>query len=230
MSRTERLLSLIQTLRTHRYPVSGAALAKETGISIRTLYRDIAELRGQGAVIDGEPGVGYILQPGFLLPPLMFTPDEVDVLSLGAKWAAQQGDDALTMASKSVLAKIATVLPEGRTDEVSDAALFAFPDQSRSDLKVIGSIREALRQQHKVSFRYSDGDQRETERKVWPVALGYFDRNQLLLAWCELRSGFRRFRVDRINKLVPLSEKLPQPRQNLLREWMDENGLTSAYH
>lgn len=84
MSRSERLFELLQALRRHRRPVSGKTLAAETGVSIRTLYRDIASLQAQGAEIEGEPGIGYVLKPGFLLPPLMFRPEEIDALVLGA--------------------------------------------------------------------------------------------------------------------------------------------------
>ena len=65
MSRAERLLQLMQVLRRHRAPASGAALAGELGVSLRTLYRDIASLQAQGATIEGEAGVGYLLRPGF---------------------------------------------------------------------------------------------------------------------------------------------------------------------
>lgn len=220
MSRTERLLSLIQVLRSHRHPVPDAVLAGITGISVRTLYREVAESRAQGAMIDGEPGVGYLLQPGFLLPPLMFTPDEIDALALGAKWVGQKGDEGLASASESALAKIATVLPEGRNLDQTDSALFAFAERSKVDAHIAGSIREALRHRKKVSMHYTDGNQAKTERKVWPVALGYFDHTQLLLAWCELRVGFRRLRLDRINFVVALEERLPRARQALLREWL----------
>lgn len=74
MSRSERLLSLLRVLRRHRRPVIGQVLANEMGISIRTLSRDIASLRTQGAAIQGEPGVGYVMKPGFMLPPLMLGP------------------------------------------------------------------------------------------------------------------------------------------------------------
>lgn len=187
---------------------------------MRTLYRDIAELRAQGAVIDGEPGVGYVLQPGFLLSPLMFTPEEIDALVLGAKWVGRQGDEALSSAVESAIAKIATVLPEGRSTEPAETALFAFAEYPETDANTTIPIREALRHQKKAYMHYTDGNQAETERKVWPVALGYFDHTQLLLAWCELRGGFRRFRVDRIARLVALDERLPRPRQVLLREWL----------
>ena len=91
MSRAERLLDLLQTLRRHRLPVSGHRLASELGISLRTLYRDIATLQAQGAEIDGEPGMGYVLKPGFMLPPLMFSTEEIEALVLGTRWVAQLG-------------------------------------------------------------------------------------------------------------------------------------------
>lgn len=91
MSRAERLLDLLQTLRRHRLPVSGHRLASELGISLRTLYRDIATLQAQGAEIDGEPGMGYVLKPGFMLPPLMFSTEEIEALVLGTRWVAQRG-------------------------------------------------------------------------------------------------------------------------------------------
>ena len=85
MSRSERLLELLQILRRHRQPVSGRALAEDLGVSIRTLYRDIASLQAQGAAIEGEPGLGYVLKPGFMLPPLMFSEDEIEALVLGSR-------------------------------------------------------------------------------------------------------------------------------------------------
>ena len=89
MSRSERLLDLLQALRRRRRPVSGKVLAGEIGVSIRTLYRDIASLQAEGAAIEGEPGVGYVLRPGFFLPPLMFPPEEIEALVLGSRWVAR---------------------------------------------------------------------------------------------------------------------------------------------
>ena len=107
MSRAERLLELIQTLRRFRHPVSGAALAEELGVSLRTLYRDIQSLKAQGARIEGEPGLGYILRPGFMLPPLMFSEDEIEALVLGSRWVADRGDTRLGEAARNALTKIA---------------------------------------------------------------------------------------------------------------------------
>lgn len=106
MSRSERLLALLQHLRRHRHPVSGATLAADLGISLRTLYRDIATLQSQGAHLDGAPGLGYVLREGFVLPPLMFSVDEVEALVLGSRWVIDRGDQRLGVAARDALAKI----------------------------------------------------------------------------------------------------------------------------
>src|SRR6266705_6358930 len=112
MSRAQRLLDLIQALRGCRRPISGAVLAEALGISLRTLYRDIETLNAQGAQIDGEPGVGYVLRPGFMLPPLMFSEDEIEALVLGSRWVSERADDPLGQAARNALVKIAAVLPD----------------------------------------------------------------------------------------------------------------------
>jgi len=123
MSRSERLLALVQTLRRHRRPVSGQALAAQLDISLRTLYRDIASLQSQGALIEGSPGLGYVLKPGYVLPPLMFGPEEIEALALGLRWVADRGDRALSGGAHDALAKIAAVLPPELKRELEASAL-----------------------------------------------------------------------------------------------------------
>src|SRR6516162_4539345 len=129
MSRAERLLDLIQILRRDRRPVSGRALADTAGVSLRTLYRDIRTLQAQGAAIDGEPGVGYILRPGFMLPPLMFKEEEIEALVLGSRWVAERGDAKLAEAARDALAKIAAVLPQDLRDELDASTLLIGPGE-----------------------------------------------------------------------------------------------------
>lgn len=116
MSRAQRLLDLIQILRRHRRPVAGAALASELGVSLRTLYRNVASLQAQGADIAGEAGLGYVLRPGFTLPPLMFNVEEIEALALGSRWVAARADSPLAGAARNALAKIAAVLPADLSD------------------------------------------------------------------------------------------------------------------
>ena len=145
LSRAQRLLDLIQVLRRHRWPVSGAVLAKAVGVSLRTLYRDIETLKVQGAHIDGEPGVGYVLRPGFMLPPLMFTEDEIEALVLGSRWVANRADTPLGDAARNALAKIAAVLPPDLKDSLEDAGLLIGPGApiAAGDTE-LSTIRQAI--------------------------------------------------------------------------------------
>ena len=151
MSRSERLFSLLQALRRFRRPVSGKALAQELGVSMRTLYRDIATLQAQGADIAGEPGVGYVLRPGFILPPLMFSEDEIEALVLGSRWVADRGDDLLGSAAQNAIAKIAAVLPAELRESLDAADLLPGPGRrvvaEAVDLAV---VRKAIRAERKL--------------------------------------------------------------------------------
>ena len=148
MSRAERLLALIQCLRRHRQPVSGQTLATELGISLRTLYRDIASLQAQGASIDGEPGVGYVLRPGFMLPPLMFSEEELEALLLGSRWVAERADARLGAAARNAMARIGAVPVLGlpgcvRTPKLNGCdwvmqRLLAGLDVSAADIRALG--------------------------------------------------------------------------------------------
>src|SRR5690606_29741042 len=177
MSRTERLLDLIQLLRRHRAPVTGPDLARELGISIRTLYRDIATLQGQGADIEGEPGLGYVLKPGFTLPPLMFTADEVEALVLGSRWVAARGaDKRLGQAATRALAKISGVLSGEMREQLDAASLMVPPTESVAMLVDPGDLRLAIRQEQKIRISYRTDDGAATDRVVWPFAIGFFER------------------------------------------------------
>lgn len=226
MSRAQRLLDLIQILRGHRYPVTGAALADELGISLRTLYRDIGALQAQGAAIDGAPGLGYVLQPGFMLPPLMFSEDEIEALTLGSRWVVERGDDRLGKAARRALDKIAAVLPAELRATLDASGLLVGPGSPiPADDETVAWLRQAIRNERKIELHYRDANEAETLRTVWPFALGYFDRVQVLVAWCELRQDFRHFRTDRIGELVVTGERYPRRRQVLLREWREREGI-----
>ena len=169
MSRSERLFSLLQTLRRYRRPVTGMALADELNVSMRTLYRDIATLQAQGADIDGEPGLGYVLRPGFMLPPLMFSEDEIEALVLGSRWVADRGDDRLGAAAQNAIAKIAAVLPAALRDNLEAANLLAGPAARVSAGDVdLAVVRKAIRTERKMSIRYRDGHGAQSQRTIWP--------------------------------------------------------------
>ena len=219
MSRSERLLDLIQILRRHRRPVSGRTLADEMGVSIRTLYRDIATLQGQGAPIEGEAGLGYVLKPGFMLPPLMFTDEEIEAIVLGSRWVAKQPDQRLSVAAANALAKIAAVLPDDLREDLDASTLLVGPPMTAIEGIDLGVVRQAIRNERKLGFLYRDAGGAASQRVVWPFALGFFDKVRVVVAWCEMRQDFRHFRTDRISGLDAIDARYPRRRQALLKEW-----------
>ncbi|HEU5093719.1 MAG TPA: YafY family protein, partial [Reyranella sp.] len=166
MSRAERLLDLLQILRRHRAPVTGPALADEIGVSIRTLYRDIATLQAQGADIRGEPGLGYVLLPGFTLPPLMFSTDEIEALVLGSRWVGVRGDDRLGAAARNAVAKIRAVLPDELRDSVDAATLTVPMIASEPAVVDVAAIRMAIRGEKKLRIAYRNNDGEESTRTI----------------------------------------------------------------
>lgn len=225
MSRAERLLDLINLLRLHRQPVSGQSLAEELGVSLRTLYRDIATLQGQGADIVGEAGLGYVLRPGFLLPPLMFPAEEIEALVLGMRWVAARGDPGLQKAANTALTRIAAVLPTGLTADLETTALFIGPGAARPENTIDpAQLRHAIRSERKLTIQYHDADGSHTARVIWPFGLAFFEQVQVLLGWCELRADFRSFRVDRIASVETHSIKSPKRRQVLMTEWRQKQA------
>lgn len=227
VSRTQRLFDLIQILRCHRYPVSGKQLAEELDVSLRTVYRDIATLQGQGASIDGEPGIGYVLRPGFMLPPLMFSEEEIEALVLGARWVARRTDKKLRSAATNVLAKISAVLPNDLRQQLEFSGLLIGPAKTtiENDDEKEALVRLAIRKEYKLQMTYVDGQGDESQRIIWPLALGFFEELHVIVAWCELRSDFRHFRIDRIVKLVQLDAHYLKRRQNLLKTWRELHNI-----
>lgn len=219
MSRSERLLDLVQILRRNRRPVSGRALADEMGVSIRTLYRDIATLQGQGAPIEGEAGLGYVLKPGFMLPPLMFTDEEIEAIVLGSRWVAKQPDKRLAAAATDALAKVAAVLPDDLREDLDATTLLVGPRSDNLEAIDLGIVRQAIRDERKLGFLYRDAEGAASERLVWPFALSFFDKVRVMVAWCEMRQDFRHFRADRMSDLTVTGIRYPRRRQAMLKEW-----------
>ena len=226
MSRSERLFDLLDVLRRKRFPVSGHVLADELGVSLRTLYRDIATLQAMGAQIEGEPGVGYVLRPGFLLPPLSFPVEELETLVLGARWVAKRGDTTLRKHAEGALARISAVLPIDMRDAMEATPLIIGPGAA---LEIHGVdpvlLRKAIRTERKLAIAYRDGKDAATERVIWPFAFAFFDQVRLLIGWCELRGDYRSFRADRLVRADLLEARYPRRRQILLAEWRKKQGI-----
>lgn len=220
MRRADRLFQIIQVLRRSARPVTAAALAAELEVSKRTIYRDIADLAGQRVPILGEAGLGYVLGPGYDMPPLMLTPDEIEAAALGAQWVAARADPALARAARDLLAKIAAALPDHLRPHLDTPAVGVRPDPGPAEGAVDPAVlRNAARLGRKLRLLYRDAGGAETERVVWPVVLGYDDTARMLIAWCETRAAFRHFRADRMVAAEMLDERIGQRRAALYRRW-----------
>ncbi|MFN0192033.1 MAG: helix-turn-helix transcriptional regulator [Aestuariivirga sp.] len=222
MSRAERLLNLIEEFRRRRRPVSGDDLAQTLGVSIRTLYRDISSLRALGADIEGEPGVGFVLRSGFLLPPIMFSAEEVDALVLGSRWVADRADKPLAEAARKAMARLTAVMPNELVDRVEAQYLAVGPGElSQQETIDMAAVRRAIHLERKLHIHYTDSKGNSSTRVIWPFMLGYYDGGRLISAWCELREGIRHFRTDRIHSLSEISKRYPRRRHDLIKLWRE---------
>jgi predicted DNA-binding transcriptional regulator YafY len=207
MRRADRLFSLVLELR--RRPVTTAAqLAEHMEVSVRTIYRDVADLIASGIPVEGEAGVGYRLGHDFELPPLMFTITEVQALVLGARMVEAWGDAQLRTAARAVLGKVEAVLPEPDRHRVQDTALFALaywvPEEHQ---QMLGTVRKAIDGRRRLHIIYAKNDDDITERVIRPLGLFFWGRMWTVAAWCELRQDHRTFRVDRINAAATLDDR-----------------------
>lgn len=220
MRRADRLFQIIQILRRHRGPVTADVIAEELETSRRTVYRDIADLMAQRVPIRGEAGVGYVLEGGFDLPPLMLTADEVEAAVLGAQWVIGRGDPELARAAKDLIAKIGVAIPEQLRPLVMEPATSAIPQRGAlPDRLDMAAVRRSIHAGRKISLNYCDEQARQTRRVIWPFGVGYYEAVRLLVGWCELRQDFRSFRTDRVTGAEFLDDRYPERPVALRARW-----------
>ncbi len=199
MRRADRLFEIIQMLRGSTKPVTAETMADQLEVSERTVYRDMAALQAMRVPIAGEAGIGYIMRPGYDLPPLNFDREELEAIQVGLSLLTRTGDRSLNQAAARVLAKIERM---GEIEGLRVSDWGALPPE-RIDL---AELRAAIREERKLDLRYRDGEGTVTERRVWPIAITYYVEVVVMTAWCELRVDFRNFRGDRIESLTTLEE------------------------
>lgn len=219
MRRGDRLFELIEVLRRSRHPISAEVIGEQLEVSKRTVYRDIAALMAQNVPIRGEAGIGYVLEPGFHMPPLMLTPDEIEAAVLGAQWVATRGEPELANAAANLISKLEAIAPSGSETFFDAPSTNVAPVEPPKEGLDSSRIRTAIRNRNKIWISYRDDKGSTSERTIWPLLLGYRDAGRIIAAWCEIRSAFRYFRTERINAANVLPDRIPQ-RMDLLRaEW-----------
>ena len=198
MRRADRLFQIVQLIRGRRLSTA-AWLAQRLEVSERTIYRDVADLQAQGVPIEGAAGVGYRLGRGFELPPLMFSVEEAQALVASVRMSQVWQDPALAQASQVALGKILSVLPSAARTAAQGMAVYAPPLGLEPAVQVaLAGLRAAAHQRQRVQFTYLDADGQESQRAVRPLGCFFWGKVWTLAAWCEARSDFRSFRLDRI--------------------------------
>jgi predicted DNA-binding transcriptional regulator YafY len=226
MRRGDRLFQIVQLVRGRRLS-TGDWLAQRLAVSLRTVYRDIADLQQQGVPIEGEAGVGYRMRAGFDLPPLMFTQDEAKALVAAVRLAQPRLDPGLAAGAENALAKVIAVLPTSVRAAAESLAVYApaigIDKITRQRLEI---LRDAADARRKLCVRYLDLDERRTEKRVLrPLGCFFWGATWTLAAWCELRNDFRSFRVDRIEHLDVQGERFrDEPGKTLADLFRRERG------
>lgn len=220
MSRPNRLFRLLDALRRLPAPVTAAQLAQETGVSVRSVYRDIESLRASGAEIGGERGFGYTLVEDGTLRPQTFSRIEIEALTLGLAEVRNMGDPALAAAAESVLGKVAATLPSLGQQHLLHAVSRVYRFEERfPPLPDMALVRACCWREEALTIDYVDRDGAATSRTIWPLAIVYLDRMLVVLARCCLREDFRMFRADRIASVAATGISFRPRRAALLRDY-----------
>ncbi len=221
MRRADRLFQIIQFLRTRRV-TTALWLSERLEVSERTIYRDIKDLTLSGVNIEGEAGIGYVVRSGFELPPLMFSEEEINALTLGARIVESWADRSLATAAQSALSKIETALPDHLKESLGNTLLFSPLSRITPEISTImAEIRYATDNNRKVSLQYRRADKQSSERIIWPLGLFFWGSTWTIGSWCEMRNDFRVFRLDRIKSMVVLDESYPQEKDKNLQALID---------
>lgn len=221
MRRADRLFDIIQAMRLARTPVTAAALAAELEVTPRTVYRDIATLQARHVPIEGAAGLGYVLRRNFELPPLMFTEEEAEAITVGLRMLHRTGDPGLTSAAHSVAAKVAAVMPAGMRERITAAPVHVSRRGAPAARGIdFSRVRDAIRNARKMRIAYVDANGSTSSRTIKPIAVEYYVQATLLCAWCELRDDYRHFRADRIIESRVLNEGFGDEAQRLMAGWL----------
>lgn len=221
MRKASRLFEIIQILRVARQPVTAQKIAETLEVTSRSVYRDIAALQAMRVPVEGERGVGYIMRPGFNMPPLMFSIEETEAIVLALALVSRTGDTELRNAAKRVSDKIAASVPEPLSRILSTTALHAWGSVANAPEGVdLSLIRRAVRNEEKLDITYQDESGALTTRRIRPIAVIYYSETANIVAWCELRQAIRNFRADRVKSCAETAEFFKRQGESLRQLWM----------
>jgi predicted DNA-binding transcriptional regulator YafY len=228
MRKASRLFEIIQILRLARKPVTAAEIAARLEVTVRSIYRDIGALQAMRVPVEGERGIGYILRPGFDLPPLMFSIEETEAVVLALALLERTGDDELRAAALRVGDKIAAAVPPPLRQTLSARALHAWGSVPRAPEGIdLATVRRAIRDEEMLEIDYRDEYARATERRIRPIALIYYSETANIVAWCDMRSAIRNFRADRVEACETTGAFFRGDGDRLRQLWISGWGKTA---
>lgn len=222
MKKPERLLKILTLLQSRRRAITALSLADHFQVSERTIYRDIQALVLSGVPIEGEAGVGYLLQKGAVLAPLMFNEAELESLILGVRMVQAWSDEVLAQSADSALDKIRAILPDRMhyLQSMAEETLIVPDYEVREGSRFSPPLREAIKELKKVEITYIKEDAETSRRVIWPLGLVYWGKVWTLISWCEMRNAYRNFRIDRITELAILDEKFETNEERSLKNYL----------
>ena len=198
MRRADRLFLIIHAMQGRRTALPARRLADTLGVSLRTVYRDVADLHTSGVPIEGEAGVGYLLRKGSDIPPLMFTADELEALVVGTRFVRAFAGEKLARSAQAAMLKIDAVLPAGLRERAAKSRVFVPQRWYEAKSGVIDALHEAIGARRVLQVEYRDASDAFSNREIEPLCLACWGRVWTLGAWCRMRQGFRNFRADRM--------------------------------
>lgn len=219
MRRADRLFEIIQALRASPMALTAGTLADRLEVTPRTIYRDIAALQARNVPIEGAAGVGYVLRQGYDLPPLTFTIEEMEAIAVGIRMIPRLRDEALQHAAENVLSKITVTVPEAMRQSLVAPQIWVSEGDAQRPAVDPAEVRSAIRASRKLRIAYTDEQGRHTCRTVWPIAMVYYVDVTLIAAWCELRTDFRHFRIERIGSCDVLDDRFADAGE-LMKQWL----------
>lgn len=209
MRRADRLFLLINALRGRRRAVSARTLATQLGVSLRTVYRDVAVLQVSGVPIEGEAGVGYVLRKGADIPPLMFDADEIEAVVVGIRFARAFAGARLADSAARALVKIEAVIPNALRDRGERSAILA-PEWRGENSPWFGALLDrldaAITARQVLRLDYTNAVGTRSNREVEPLCMVFWGGSWTLGCWCRLRAGFRQFALARIARFDATGE------------------------
>lgn len=207
------MFEIIQILRSSHGPRTAQEIAEELEVTKRTVYRDIAALQANRVPVEGAAGVGYIIRPSFNLPPLNFSVEEAEAITVGMAMIARTGDKGLNRAARNVTKKLA------EATQLSQTVFAASWGVEEPELVSLSLVREVIREETKVRINYRNSDNETSCRTIWPIAIAYHTEVVVVAAWCELRRELRHFRPDRIERLEVLNDRFSGQGAQLRSTW-----------